>query len=39
LDLATKMTLADHLIWNDSSNSCLDRQARLLAGALRQRYR
>jgi dephospho-CoA kinase len=39
LDLATKIAQADHLIWNDSSNSCLDRQARLLAGALRQRFR
>ena len=39
LDQTTKITKADHLIWNDSTNSCLDRQARLLAGALRQRYR
>ena len=39
LDLATKIAQADHLIWNDSSDSCLDRQARLLAGALRQRRR
>jgi len=39
LDLATKIAQADHLIWNDSSASCLDRQARLLAGALRKRYR
>ncbi len=38
LDLAAKITQADHLIWNDSTNSCLDRQARLLAGALRQRH-
>jgi dephospho-CoA kinase len=39
MDLASKIAKADHLIWNDSSNSCLDRQARLLAGAVRQRYR
>jgi len=39
LDLATKITQADHLIWNDSSDSCLDRQARLLAGAFRQHRR
>ena len=39
LDLTTKIAQADHLIWNDSTNTCLDRQARLLAGALRQRYR
>jgi len=37
LDLATKIAQADHLIWNDSTNTCLDRQARLLAGTLRQR--
>jgi dephospho-CoA kinase len=37
-ELATKMKQADHLIWNDSSNSCLDRQARFLAGALRQHH-
>jgi dephospho-CoA kinase len=37
LDLATKIAQADHLIWNDSSTSCLDRQARLLADTLRQR--
>ena len=37
LNLATKIAQADHLIWNDSSNSCLDRQARLLAGAFRER--
>lgn len=39
MDLASKIAQADYLIWNDSSNSCLDRQARLLAGAVRQRYR
>jgi dephospho-CoA kinase len=38
MDLAVKIAKADHLIWNDSTNSCLDRQARLLAGALRQRF-
>jgi len=38
LDLATKMTHADHLIWNDSTNTCLERQARLLARVLRQRH-
>lgn len=37
-DLATKMKQADHLIWNDSTNSCLDRQARFLAGALGQHH-
>lgn len=35
-DLATKIAQADYLIWNDSAISSLDRQARLLAGALRQ---
>ena len=39
MDLAAKIAQADHLIWNDSTNSCLDRQARLLAGAFRQRFR
>ena len=33
-DLATKIAQADYLIWNDSSLSSLDRQARFLAGAL-----
>jgi dephospho-CoA kinase len=37
-DLATKAAQADYLIWNDSSDSCLDRQARLLAGALQRRF-
>jgi dephospho-CoA kinase len=32
MDLRTKMSKADHLIWNDSSVSCLDSQAALLAG-------
>jgi len=36
LDLSTKIQKADHLIWNDSTLSCLDGQAELLAGALRQ---
>ena len=27
IDLQTKMSKADHLIWNDSSSPCLDRQA------------
>ena len=34
LDLATKITHAHHVIWNDSTLSCLERQARLLAGWL-----
>jgi dephospho-CoA kinase len=34
-DLGQKMNLADHVIWNDSTVSCLDGQARLLAGWLR----
>ncbi|MEP6673382.1 MAG: dephospho-CoA kinase [Chthoniobacter sp.] len=37
-DLTTKVAQADYLIWNDSSDSCLDRQARLLAGALHRRF-
>ncbi|MDR3402700.1 MAG: dephospho-CoA kinase [Chthoniobacter sp.] len=37
-DLATKVAQADYLIWNDSTASCLDRQARLLAGALQLRF-
>jgi dephospho-CoA kinase len=36
-DLATKIARADYLVWNDSSDSCLDRQARLLAQTLAQR--
>jgi dephospho-CoA kinase len=35
-DLATKIAQADYLIWNDSSLSSLDRQARFLAGALQR---
>jgi dephospho-CoA kinase len=38
LDLETKTKKADHLIWNDSTNSCLDRQADLLARWLRTRH-
>jgi dephospho-CoA kinase len=34
IDIRTKMSKADHLIWNDSSPSCLDRQAALLAAWL-----
>jgi hypothetical protein len=36
--LGTKIIKADHVIWNDSTVSCLDGQAALLAGLLRQRY-
>jgi dephospho-CoA kinase len=38
LDLTTKVAQADYLIWNDSSESGLDRQSRLLAGALQRRF-
>jgi dephospho-CoA kinase len=34
IDLRTKMSKADHLIWNDSSLSCLERQAALLGDCL-----
>lgn len=34
LDLATKINKAHHVIWNDSTLPCLERQARLLAGWL-----
>jgi len=37
-DLTTKVAQADYLIWNDSGESCLDRQARSLAGALQRRF-
>jgi dephospho-CoA kinase len=37
-DLAAKIAQADYLIWNDSTDTCLDRQAGLLAGALRRRF-
>jgi dephospho-CoA kinase len=33
-DLGLKMKAASHLIWNDSTPDCLERQARLLAGWL-----
>ena len=35
LDLPTKINQAHHVIWNDSTLSCLERQARLLADWLR----
>ena len=38
LDLQTKIKRADHLIWNDSTASCLDRQADLIAAWLTQFY-
>ncbi len=38
LDLETKIKRADHLIWNDSTVSCLERQADLLAAWLNQSY-
>ena len=38
LDLNTKIRKADHLIWNDSTISCLDGQADLLASWLSQSY-
>jgi dephospho-CoA kinase len=38
LDLGTKITKAHHVIWNDSTFSCLDGQAALLAGWFRQCY-
>jgi len=38
IDLRTKMSKADHLIWNDSSLSCLDRQATLFAAWLLQSH-
>ncbi len=36
LDLATKINHAHHVIWNDSTLPCLERQARLLAACLRR---
>jgi dephospho-CoA kinase len=36
LDLRAKITQAHHLIWNDSTAHCLDRQAALLVGWLRE---
>lgn len=38
LDLKTKIRRADHLIWNDSTISCLNGQADLLANWLSQSY-
>lgn len=38
LDLTTKTKKADHVIWNDSTEACLDGQAALLTGWLRQIY-
>lgn len=38
LDLETKIKRADHLIWNDSTVSCLERQTDLLAAWLTQTY-
>ena len=38
LALTTKIAFADYVVWNDSAMSSLDRQARLLAGALQQRF-
>jgi dephospho-CoA kinase len=38
LDLGTKIQKAHHVIWNDSTFSCLERQAALLAGWFRQCY-
>lgn len=38
LNLETKITRADHLIWNDSTISCLEGQADLLAAWLRKSY-
>ncbi len=38
LDLNLKITKADHLIWNDSTDACLENQAALLAGWLRKFY-
>jgi dephospho-CoA kinase len=38
LDLNLKIQKADHVVWNDSTDTCLDRQAALLAGWLHQHY-
>lgn len=38
LDLNIKIQKADHIVWNDSTDTCLDRQAALLAGWLHQHY-
>jgi dephospho-CoA kinase len=36
--IGLKIKKADHVIWNDSTVSCLDGQARLFAGWLRKHY-
>jgi dephospho-CoA kinase len=38
LDLNLKITKADHLIWNDSTDTCLEGQVSLLAGWLLKFY-
>ena len=38
LDLATKINQAHHVIWNDSTLPCLERQARLLAACLTRSF-
>ena len=38
LDLSLKINKADHVIWNDSTDACLDGQAALLAAWLLQHY-
>jgi dephospho-CoA kinase len=38
LDPNLKMQKADHVVWNDSTDTCLDRQAALLAAWLHQHY-
>ncbi len=38
LDLAVKVSRADHVVWNDGSATALDEQARLFAAYLRDLY-
>jgi len=38
LDLAAKMSRADHVVWNDGSPAALEEQARLFAATLRDLY-
>ena len=38
LDLGSKVRLATHVIWNDSTREALERQANLLAGLFRTYY-
>ena len=38
LDLQTKINRADHVIWTDSTTTCLNGQAELAAAWLRHRY-